>query len=80
MWTLEGRYLLWGQGRKRGETVRLFEHRVGELPVPAEVKEDDRAFLTFLEYFRPDEYGNMTFLTERLTGLELGMRTSDKKE
>lgn len=66
---LEGEYLLWGQGERRGETVRLFEHRVGELPVPLEVKKGERVFLTFTEYFKPDEYGNLAFLAERLTGL-----------
>lgn len=63
-----GQYLLWGRGTKRQGMVRLFEHRIGELPVPIEVKEKDRVFLTFVEYFRPDRYGNMAFLAERLTG------------
>lgn len=64
-----GQYLLWGRGTKRQGMVRLFEHRIGELPVPIGVKEKDRVFLTFVEYFKPDRYGNMTFLAERLTGL-----------
>ena len=67
---LEGEYLLWGQGEKRGERVRLCDHRIGELPVPLDVKKKGRVLLTFTEYFKPDEYGNLTFLAERLTGLQ----------
>jgi len=77
---LDGRYLLWGrgaeqqgaerQGAERQGTVRLCDHRIGELPVPLEVKKEERVFLTFTEYFKPDEYGNLTFLVERLTGLQ----------
>ncbi len=70
-----GRYLLWGKGTERGGRVRLFEHRVGELPIPAEIEEKlnkgSRFWLSFDEYFSPDEYGNMVWRLERLKGLEV---------
>ena len=69
-----GRYLLWGKGARRGDVTRLFEHRVGELPVPAVVEEKlepgGRVWLSFDEYFSPDEYGNLVWRLERLKGLE----------
>ena len=63
-----GQYILWGKGDEQG---RLFEHRVGELPVPPDVSisEGKRACLTFVEYFREDKYGNMAWHSERLTGI-----------
>ncbi len=70
-----GHYLLWGKGTSRSGGMRLFEHRVGELPLPAEVEETlkggGRVWLTFDEYFSPDEYGNMVWRLERLKGLEV---------
>ena len=70
-----GRYLLWGKGTERGDRVRLFEHRIGELPVPAEIEEKlnrgDHVWLSFDEYFSPDEYGNMVWRLERLKGLNV---------
>jgi CRISPR-associated protein (TIGR03984 family) len=66
--SLPGRYLLWGKGGKKENT--LFEHRVGELKVPCAVPEGRRVCLGFKEYFSEDEYGNLTFFAERLTGLQ----------
>lgn len=69
-----GHYLLWGKGIERGGKVRLFEHRVGDLPLPDETEKNlnagGRAWLIFDEYFSPDEYGNMVWRLERLKGLE----------
>lgn len=67
---LDGRYLLWGRGVERQGAVRLCDHRIGELPVPAAVRKGERVLLNVVEYFVPDEYGNLTFLAERLTGLQ----------
>lgn len=67
---LDGRYQLWGRGIERQGTVRLCDHRIGELPVPVAVKRGERVLLNVVEYFVPDEYGNLTFLVERLTGLQ----------
>ena len=70
----QGRYLLWGKGAKRGDLTRLFEHRIGELPVPSGIEEKLKAggqvWLPFDEFFSPDEYGNMVWRLERLKGLE----------
>ena len=63
-----GQYILWGKGAKRDGGIRLFEHRVGELPVPIPVNQGERAYLSFVEYFLEDKYGNMTWHSERLTG------------
>ena len=67
---LGGRYLLWGRGVERQGAVRLCDHRIGELPVPAAMQTGERVLLNVVEYFVPDEYGNLTFLAERLTGLQ----------
>lgn len=65
--SIHGKYILWGTGDAEG---RLFEHRIGALPVPIKVEPSRRVRLNFVEYFEPDErYGNMIFLGERLTGL-----------
>ena len=66
-----GQYILWGKGAKRDGGIRLFEHRVGELPLPpgVSVSEGKRVCLNFVEYFQEDKYGNMTWHSERLTGL-----------
>ena len=66
----DGHYLLWGRGIERQGTIRLCDHRIGELPVPVAVKRGERVLLNVVEYFVPDEYGNLTFLAERLTGLQ----------
>ena len=66
----DGHYLLWGRGIERQGTIRLCDHRIGELPVPVAVKRGERVLLNVVEYFVPDEYGNQTFLAERLTGLQ----------
>lgn len=63
-----GRYVLWGKGTRGGGT-RLFEHRVGELPVPIEVPDKGRVQLGSIEYFREDGHGNKVWYAERLTGL-----------
>ena len=63
----DGHYLLWGRGIERQGTIRLCDHRIGELPVPVAVKRGERVLLNVVEYFVPDEYGNLTFLAERLT-------------
>ena len=65
-----GQYILWGKGAQRDGSIRLFEHRVGELPVPIPVNQGERAYLSFVEYFREDKYGNMAWHSERLTGLK----------
>lgn len=67
---LDGHYLLWGRGTERQEAVRLCDHRIGELPIPAAAQRGERVLLNVVEYFVPDEYGNLTFLAERLTGLQ----------
>lgn len=67
---LKGHYLLWGRGIERQGSVRLCDHRIGELPVPAALQKGERVLLNVVEYFVPDEYGNLTFLAERLTGLQ----------
>ena len=64
-----GQYILWG--KSKGQDGPLFEHRVGELPLPIKVPKDARACLTFVEYFREDKYGNMAWHSERLTGLSV---------
>ncbi|MDR1874239.1 MAG: hypothetical protein LBQ90_04395 [Synergistaceae bacterium] len=66
--SLQGQYLLWGK-KGRGENV-LFEHRMGELKVPCEIQDGQRVYLEFREYFSEDDYGNLTFFAERLTGLK----------
>ena len=66
----DGHYLLWGRGTERRGAVRLCDHRIGELSVPVPVKRGERVLLNVVEYFVPDEYGNLTFLAERLTGLQ----------
>ncbi len=67
---LDGHYLLWGRGTEHRGAVRLCDHRIGELPVPVPVKRGERVLLSVVEYFVPDQYGNLTFLAERLTGLQ----------
>ena len=67
---LDGHYLLWGRGTERRGAVRLCDHRIGELPVPVPVEEGERVLLSIVEYFVPDQYGNLTFLAERLTGFQ----------
>jgi CRISPR-associated protein (TIGR03984 family) len=74
--SLPGRYLLWGKIKKDGVkngVATLFEYRVGEINVPAPVegcKEGDNLALSYLEYFKTDDYGNLTFFAERLTGVK----------
>ena len=74
-----GSYILWGKGTRRGGSIRLFEHRIGELPLPVEIEEKlqagQRVYLKFDEYFKLDEYGNMIWQLERLSGLELELKT-----
>lgn len=67
---LDGHYLLWGRGTGHQGGIRLCDHRIGELPVPVSLEEDERVLLSVVEYFVPDQYGNLTFLAERLTGLQ----------
>lgn len=65
--SLRGQYILWGTGDDKG---RLFEHRIGALPVPIDVGDGECVRLNFVEYFEPEErYGNMIFIAERLTSL-----------
>ena len=63
---LQNHYVLWGK-EERG---RLFEHRVGELPLPGgvDIPPRGRVYLNFTEYFREDKYGNLRWHSERLTG------------
>ena len=50
-----------------------------ELPLPVEIEEKlqagQRVYLKFDEYFKLDEYGNMIWQLERLSGLELELKT-----
>ena len=70
-----GRYLLWGKVLKRDDIVYLFEHRVGALALPDDIKvglqEGGRVWLKFDEFFSPDDYGNMVWRLEMLKGLEV---------
>ena len=67
MYKRAGHYVLWG----KEDGGRLFEHRVGELPLPHGfiIPKRGRVFLDFDEYFQEDEYGNLRWHSERLTGL-----------
>ena len=76
---LQSEYILWG--RKKADvlsnadaeqkTIKLFEHRIGELLVPLPKSgSGDRVCLRCTEYFSADEYGNLNWRTERLVGLE----------
>jgi CRISPR-associated protein (TIGR03984 family) len=69
--SLPGKYLLWGTVRRRNEQgATLFEHRTGEINVPVEgCARGDSIALSHVEYFKTDDYGNLTFFAERLTGL-----------
>jgi CRISPR-associated protein (TIGR03984 family) len=73
--SLPGQYILWGKVKKDGVkngVATLFEYRVGEIdaPAPAEgCKEGDSLALSYLEYFKIDDYKNLFFFAERLTGI-----------
>jgi CRISPR-associated protein (TIGR03984 family) len=67
---MPGRYLLWGTVKYRDEQgAVLFEHRIGKIKVPVNCAPGDSVALSYLEYFKTDDYGNLAFFTERLTGL-----------
>jgi CRISPR-associated protein (TIGR03984 family) len=68
---LSGQYLLWGKviSCENGVST-LFEHRVGKINVPVPVggcRTGDCLALSYTEYFKTDDYGNLTFFTDRLT-------------
>jgi CRISPR-associated protein (TIGR03984 family) len=72
--SLSGQYLLWGEvtGCEK-DVAALFEHRVGKIAIPDDgnkFEKGEHAILTYREYFKPDDYGNLTFFAERLTGIK----------
>ena len=70
--TTASHYLLWGKGLSdAADDLCLFEHRVGGFYVPIPGKKGSRVALDFVEYFKPDEYKNMRWYTERLIGLRV---------
>lgn len=70
--SLPGNYLLWGKKKERGMSVGLYEHRIGNISLPSSVGALDNAshiVLTYKEYFKKDDYGNVLFFAERLVAL-----------
>ena len=62
-------YLLWGESTDQPHTDRtkLTSARIGELWAPAE-RGAKRVVVTAREYFETQEFGNVVFIGERLTG------------
>jgi CRISPR-associated protein (TIGR03984 family) len=68
--SISGSYLLWGTVRESvQQNATLFDSRVGSIIVPVAGEARSRAALSYREYFRKGDYGNLFFFAERLTGL-----------
>ncbi len=62
------KYLLWG--KKIPDSATLYDRRVGALPLPRTSAPDGtNAYLSYNEIFTADEYGNVSFVMQRLTGI-----------
>jgi hypothetical protein len=49
----------------------LFDGRIGSLAMPAKAAgftKDSRVVLEYVEYFKPDRFGSLIFIDERLKG------------
>ena len=71
--TICQKYLLWGQstGETKGNWTQFAEARIGAFFVPiANVKNQDYAQFTAVEYLKEFEDGNVAVFDERLTGIE----------
>lgn len=75
--TLVQSYLLWGRGIQAdglpdSNWSWLAEHRTKRLAVPLKgVSRTDRGQLCATEYLRADEWGNVSVVNERFTGLQI---------
>ena len=74
--TIPQRYILWGKGVKTVSTSgwgKLATARIGSIDVPVRaLTADKRVYLNAVEYLQVDEeYGNVSVVEERLTGLEV---------
>jgi CRISPR-associated protein (TIGR03984 family) len=68
--SLPGSYLLWGTVQKSTQkNATLFDPRVGSIKIPASAATHSRIAMSYKEYFRKGECGNLFFFAERLTGL-----------
>lgn len=72
VYSREGQYLIWGEGRQAGATTgwsAVYDHRLGTLQVPfAGLTAGKRLKIRTREYFEPDLCrGNLAFVAERLT-------------
>lgn len=68
-------YILWGQSKPNSEVTewsQLFSNRIGSLYVPCPCSNvQNRVYLKTCEYFKADDYGNVSVVEERLIALEV---------
>lgn len=74
--TIKQEYILWGESAKTSANTgwsKLAKSRIGSIYVPVTgLTINKRVYLTAIEYLKDDEeYGNVSVVEERLTGLEV---------
>lgn len=74
--TIEQNYIIWGETVKSvlsSNWVKVAKSRIGSFDVPiSSLKANQRVYLKAVEYLiADDEYGNVSVVEERLTGLEV---------
>jgi CRISPR-associated protein (TIGR03984 family) len=74
--TVKQEYILWGEFVKQLSNSgwqKLAKSRIGSINVPVDdFNTNKRVYLTAIEYLKADEeYGNISVVEERLTGLEV---------